>query len=279
MLLNSTPAERVDGMMSLMGNPNTFCIQASQKRSSSTETAAADGPTFLWRMQAASGGFMGASQSITCASAECLQLTVLGVADFADLEALVDVEETTSASVALRRYQNLANHGDRCLSSSAPGPEYKLSNASAPPEGWCAPRRTGTHTQPVVLYFSRKLSDHRTCGGSIGCSAANMRALGYVEKETLCFARPADDPSSLPCRYGMPSIGRNDTAFWDQIYWRGRIWAPQVYSLLSCSLALLLLLLSCSRALVLSCSPALLLSRALALSSHIVRRSTWSTLG
>ena len=39
----------------------------------------------------------------------------------------------------------------------------------------------------------------------------------------------ADEPSSWPCRYGLPSIGRNDSAFWDQTYWRGRIWAPQVY--------------------------------------------------
>jgi len=27
----------------------------------------------------------------------------------------------------------------------------------------------------------------------------------------------------------MPSIERQDSAFWDQIYWRGRIWAPQIY--------------------------------------------------
>ena len=48
-------------------------------------------------------------------------------------------------------------------------------------------------------------------------------------KATLCYARSAAAPVDLPCRYGLPSIHRSDDAFWDQIYWRGRIWAPQVY--------------------------------------------------
>ena len=56
-----------------------------------------------------------------------------------------------------------------------------------------------------------------------------MQAAGYAHQGVLCFARSSKSPSDLPCRYGLPSIHRSDEAFWDQIYWRGRIWAPQVY--------------------------------------------------
>ena len=73
LLLNSTPSDRVDMMMHLMEDPATFCVGSEPDR---------DQPNFLWRMQAASHGFLRAQQSITCASTRCLQTTVLGVADF-----------------------------------------------------------------------------------------------------------------------------------------------------------------------------------------------------
>ena len=45
-----------------------------------------------------------------------------------------------------------------------------------------------------------------------------MQAAGYVANGTLCFGRSSADPKDLPCRYGLPSIHRSDSAFWDQIY-------------------------------------------------------------
>ena len=214
MLLNSTPDERIDGMMGMMADPSTFCVASEADAQ----------PAFLWRMQASQSGYLRPGQSVTCASAACLQATVLGVADFASLEALVDPAQSTTASVALHRYQT-GEAGDWCLAVEPPGPGYKLVNASAPPEGWCAPQATGEYTQPLVLWYSAKLDDHRTCGGGKGCHGA----AGYARKQTLCYARPAADPKQLPCRFGLPSIGRSDSAFWDQVYWRGRIWAPQIY--------------------------------------------------
>lgn len=56
-----------------------------------------------------------------------------------------------------------------------------------------------------------------------------MRTAGYTDLGVVCFARSSEDPEDMPCRYGLPSIHRSDEAFWDQIYWRGRIWAPQTY--------------------------------------------------
>jgi hypothetical protein len=40
---------------------------------------------------------------------------------------------------------------------------------------------------------------------------------------------PAAEPEDLPCKIALPSIARNDTSFWDQLYWRGRQWAPQTF--------------------------------------------------
>lgn len=218
MLLNSTPTDRIDGMMELLRDPSTFCV---------ADAPGVDQPTFLWRMQAASGGFSRAANSVTCASAACLQATVLGVADFVGVEALVDATRSATASVALHRFTSAS--GDLCLSTTSPGPTYKRTNVSAAPEGWCAAHAGGAYTQPLVLWHSKARDDHRTCGGGAGCNATAMHAAGYVHLEVLCFARSSEDPKDLPCRYGLPSIYRGDEAFWDQIYWRGRIWAPQIY--------------------------------------------------
>ena len=50
MLLNSTPAGRIAGMAEMMGDPATFCV-ADDPADGGGET------TYLWRMEAASGGF------------------------------------------------------------------------------------------------------------------------------------------------------------------------------------------------------------------------------
>jgi hypothetical protein len=221
LMSKSMPGGRVGKMMELMGDPATFCVATPQ-------------PLFRWRMAAIRSGYLRKEQSITCASSDCLRDNVLGASDFVSLEALVEPSETTDASVALHRFRTKELAGDLCLSSKPPaasgsGGGYTRTNASAPAEGWCAPTRTSIYTQPLVLWYSEKLQAHRTCGGGKGCNATDMQAAGYIAKMTLCYARSAASPKDLPCRYGMPSIHRGDDAFWHQIYWRGRIWAPQVY--------------------------------------------------
>ena len=75
MLLNSTFPERVNAMVKMMGNRSTFCVAYNNASL-----------TYLWRMEAGSGGFLARGQSITCASQACLQSTVLSVADFVGIE-------------------------------------------------------------------------------------------------------------------------------------------------------------------------------------------------
>ena len=242
MLLNSTPASRIPRMMAMMGNSSTFCVSASpEKVPLDVGAANATNVTILWRMQADAVSYMAPGQSITCASEACLQATVLDVAEFGGIEAIVDANRNALASLPLQIYRATSGgdrSADQVLSTKSPGAEYTLANASAAPEGWCAPAASGGYTQPLMLWYSPSLSDHRTCGGTPGCSAAQMGKDGYAVANggvPLCFAKSAVDVGSIPCRYGMPSISRSDvdgagkSTFWEQTYWRGRIWAPQYF--------------------------------------------------
>lgn len=144
MLLKSTNSypHRLDNMMKLMEDPATFCVA----------TELSNQPNFLWRMTAAKAGYLRPGQSITCASDECMRDTVLGVSDFITLEALVSPVQTEEASVPLYRFENQGCTGDLCLAVRAPGTNYTRTNASAPPEGWCAPRFSRIYQQPLILW-------------------------------------------------------------------------------------------------------------------------------
>ena len=136
------------------------------------------------------------------------------------VEALVEAHSSRTAAVALHRYVS-SSSGNQCLSSKSPGGDFKLDNASAPPEGWCSLQRSNIYTQAIVLWYSKQYDDYRTCGGGIGCNATDMQSAGYMQLEggPMCFARSSADPKAMPCKFGLPSIYRSDSSFWDQIYW------------------------------------------------------------
>ena len=140
------------------------------------------------------GSFRWAAYVISCfgaVAAVAIIAYVLGVADFGGIEALIDVRRSAAASVPLYVYSDGSPFPDRCLAPSPPGAAYALANASAPPEGWCAPAATGAYTQPLVLWYAQAADDHRTCGGTAGCAAAAMEGAGYNSMGTLCYARAA----------------------------------------------------------------------------------------
>ena len=45
----------------------------------------------------------------------------------------------------------------------------------------------------------------------------------------MCYGARVDSPDDWPCAVPLPAIGRSDAAFADQVYWRGRAWAPQAF--------------------------------------------------
>ena len=77
----------------------------------------------------------------------------------------------------------------------------------------------------VLVLARRLLKDVTTVVSTSG------RAFGCV-KGTAPKPAPRPTPAPPPprkhlgCKYGLPSISHNDSAYGDQDYWRGRTWGP-----------------------------------------------------
>ena len=68
-----------------------------------------------------------------------------------------------------------------------------------------------------------------TCG-TAACNASAIAA-GFFQSGShpMCWTSPISSPLDWPCSVALPSIARSDAAFGDQVYWRGRAWAPQAF--------------------------------------------------
>lgn len=222
MLAGIASPGRVSRMLELLGSPDTFCVN---------ETASGSGPpgaNILWRMSGV-GSILPVNASVTCGSNRCLQATVLGVAQFEAVEATVAAAPTQDDPTPLVLYR--APSGLTALvtpsAAAALPPEY----TSVGTEGWCGLSSASTRRiVPLSLWRHDALGGFRTCGGSAGCTKDAMQAAGFREVNVaMCHVYPAVTAADIPCRIALPSIARNDTAFWDQVYWRGRQWAPQTF--------------------------------------------------
>jgi len=56
---------------------------------------------------------------------------------------------------------------------------------------------------------------------------AGAREGGYVPLGTQCYGFNATAVADLPCRFSVPSASRDDEAYLENNYWRGRAWGPQ----------------------------------------------------
>lgn len=124
---------------------------------------------------------------------------------------------------------------------SAVNNDHALTTNSTPPdstyvflrqEGWCyssppAPSSTngGWPTTLLSLFYNDQRKDYQTCG-SPGCRTDTGPGSGYVLVGDLCYAYNGTGPENLPCKFGGSSIARGDPNFYDNNYWRGRIWGP-----------------------------------------------------
>lgn len=115
--------------------------------------------------------------------------------------------------------------GDHALTTNSSGPDntYTLIRQ----EGWCysTPPTSGWPTTLLSLFYSASRKDYQTCG-SPGCRVDTGPNSSYVFVSDLCYAYNGTGPTNLPCKYGGPSIARGDPNFYDNDYWRGRIWGP-----------------------------------------------------
>jgi len=95
-------------------------------------------------------------------------------------------------------------------------------------EGWCyssipSPSPGGWLVTNITLWWSPSRKDFKTCGGS---ECEQDTGPDYVNRGFQCFALSGEGPLNLPCKFGGSSISRGDPAFYDNNYWRGRIWGP-----------------------------------------------------
>ena len=99
-------------------------------------------------------------------------------------------------------------------------------------EGYCAPAPpAGGEAVALALWTRTEASGARvfvTCAGNPAC-ASGAAAAGYtVANASMCWGYNATTVEQLPCLFGCNSVERRDDSFFENDYWRGRIWGPQV---------------------------------------------------
>jgi len=78
----------------------------------------------------------------------------------------------------------------------------------------------------LTLWYSYWRQDYQTCGTAACRHDARMARYRQVGSAPICYAwSPGTSPAIAP----LPSVARDDPAFQDNTYWRGRTWGPMVY--------------------------------------------------
>jgi hypothetical protein len=81
-------------------------------------------------------------------------------------------------------------------------------------------------TTQLSLWYSDQRKDYQACG-SPGCLYDTAQTK-YTFVSNLGYAYNGTGALNMPCKFSMPSIARADPAFFDNDYWRGRIWGPHL---------------------------------------------------
>lgn len=212
LLSDSLPKRHVQPMLAMLTDPSTFCVQDDNRSSA-----------VLFRVVANRAGTAADGEQTTGASDTCLQDTLLQVYDLAGYEGIVSSSPSSRDSVALLWYRS-ASLGDNTLvtNASAPAdPSYEPHGT----EGFCS---SAPFPGSVPLTLWTRPGHSMTCGSEACATEAAHQGL-QQRRTPLCHVLPASDASTFPCRFALPSMGRRDPAFFDNLYWRGRIWQPQQF--------------------------------------------------
>ena len=171
----------------------------------------------------------------TCASEACISYLVTRQYPLTPVANLGGIVLNTSAAGAIPSLVPLANwfsasRFDTALTNDTSSPPYgDHSYVLLRLEGYCLPQAShaafpgAPPTTPLTSW--RRGNDTAACS-SPDCEA-DVLSRGYALQGTLCHAFSAADVGDLPCRYGAPSVSRDDPAFdvaSAGYYWRGRIW-------------------------------------------------------
>jgi len=95
---------------------------------------------------------------------------------------------------------------------------------------WALSRKAGHAVERRNRHLSQQGSAHRTIRyPALPTNFYPMLAQAATPEQARPWLRAPDQPNEFWGEWIIPSIARNDPAFPDQNYWRGRIWGPMNY--------------------------------------------------
>lgn len=217
------PDARADAMMGLLTSPRGFCVN-------DTHFPVPTGSDMLIQW------YDGAHDNTACITPACSadalnhQYTWVRV----EGQAMLPGASAPGDVTLYRWYSDTCGKpangdGDNALTTDGttpPAPGYALVG----PEGTCfsapPPSPSGWPTANLSLWYSSQREDYQTCG-SPAC-LADVQGGTYTFVSHLCYGWDASSVDTLPCKFGGNSIERQDPSFFDNNYWRGRIWGPHL---------------------------------------------------
>ena len=221
LLTGQLPPARAAAMLPLLTSPLGFCVN---------ETAYGAGDassTLLLQFYSPE-----ARRSLVCASDACVADAINARFAWVRAEGLVQLASAPPApgALPLTLFLNAATGALATAAGAAPpAPGFGAVRV----EGYCAPAPPAGGQAVALALWARteEASGARvfvTCAGNPAC-AADAAAAGYaLANASMCWGYNATTVEQLPCKYGCNSVERRDAAFFEDNYWRGRIWGPQV---------------------------------------------------
>jgi hypothetical protein len=219
LLTGQLPPARAAAMLPLLTSPLGFCVNETAYGAGNAQS------TLLLQFRGEGG------RSLACASDACVADALNARFSWVRAEGLVQLAAAPPAAGALplTLFANAATGALATAAGSAPpAPGFGAVRV----EGYCAPAPpAGGEAVALALWTRTEASGARvfvTCAGNPAC-ASGAAAAGYtVANASMCWGYNATTVEQLPCLFGCNSVERRDDSFFENDYWRGRIWGPQV---------------------------------------------------
>jgi hypothetical protein len=210
----------VAAALALLASPAGFCVDASHGANL----------RLLTRFTASENGFAPSKASASCASTACLQRVMLDVYDFAQVEGMVlttDPGNHTFERLHWYISESTSTHALATPAAAAAHLGSAYQKVAGDAEGICWPDVEAGHVALSLWQHSSQLT-FMTCATE-SCVDEAMSG-GYIMLEpSMCSVLPLLSVADAPCHVPLPSISRSDPSFLDNLYWRGRVWAPQIF--------------------------------------------------
>jgi putative isomerase len=221
LLAAQLPPARAAAMLPLLTSPLGFCVN-------NTAFGAGDANSTLL-LQFASSSQRG-GHALACASDACVADAINARFTWKRAEGLVQLASAPSASapVPLFLWENTVTGGFATfVGDLPPAPGFTQVRV----EGFCSAVATGRAEEVPLSLWSKGGSgdiEFMTCAGNPACAADATKGGYAVVNASMCWGFNATTAEQLPCKFSCNSAARNDPNFFDNDYWRGRIWGPQV---------------------------------------------------